>query len=372
MAKTADRGLGLRVFNGGPGSESKILAEGVSRNKFATYRTEEIGIMKRITETTLRSVLAYAAVAVVSLAVFTDARAADKVKVGVFPVTSGLPYFVALERGYFKDADIDAEMVRLIGGPALISAMITNDIDVAANLVTIEGMNANLKKPGIVNYVSINSQNKRYKMETFVVRKGYNAKKISDLKGARIMSAPGPANMVMARAVLAANGLKKGDYQLDQLAMPQHVTAMKAGTYDAGYTLEPAVTIMESRGFARALEAGVIATYILGKDEAEAWVAGTALTGKFLEKRPEVAKRFTQAWARALADIGKDASVRKHLVKNTFTPEAIAPTVPLVNFTMVKDMSADDKAEFQQFIDFVADSGVLSRKIDVTKYMKIF
>ncbi len=328
--------------------------------------------MKRITRLALRSALASAAAAVLSLAALTGAQAADKVKVGVFPVTSGLPYFVALERGYFKDAGIDAEMVRLIGGPALVAAMITNHIDVAANLVTIEGMNANLKKPGLVNYVSINSQNKKYKMETIVVRNGFDASRISDLKGAKIMSAPGPANMVMARAVLAANGLKKGDYQLDQLAMPQHVTAMKAGTYDAGYTLEPAVTIMENQGSAKALEAGVIATYILGDDDAEAWVAGTALTGKFLEERPDVAKRFTQAWARALADIGKDATVRRHLVKNTFTPEAIAPTVPLVNFTMVEDMSAQDKAEFQQFIDFVVDNKVISGKIDVTKYMKVF
>ena len=328
--------------------------------------------MKGITEFTRRSALTCAALAVASLAAFTGAQAADKVKVGVFPVTSGLPYFVALERGYFKDAGIDAEMVRLIGGPALVSAMITDSIDFAANLVTIEGMNANLKKPGLVNYVSINSQNKKYKMETFVVRKGFNATKIGDLKGAKIMSAPGPANMVMARAVLAANGLKKGDYQLDQLAMPQHVTAMKAGTYDAGYTLEPAVTIMENQGSAKALEAGLIATYILGNDEADAWVAGGALTGEFLKERPDVAKRFTQAWGRALADIAKDPSVRKHLVKNTFTPEAIAPTVPLVNFTMVKDLSAEDKAEFQQFIDFVVDNKVISGKIDVTKYLKTF
>ena len=64
--------------------------------------------------------------------------------------------------------------------------------------------------------------------------------------------------------------------------------------------------------------------------------------------------------------------MRKHLVKNTFTPEAIAPTVPLVNFTMVKDMSAQDKAEFQQFIDFVVDNKVISGKIDVTRYMKVF
>lgn len=325
-----------------------------------------------ISKLTRRTALGLAAAAAVTLSGVVGAQAADNVKVGVFPVTSALPYFVALERGYFKDVDIETEMVRLIGGPALISAMITNDIDVAANLVTIEGMNANLKKPGLVNYISINSQNKKYKMETFVVREGYDAKTIADLKGARIMSAPGPANIMMARAVLAANGLKKGDYQLDQLAIPQHVAAMKAGTYDAGYTLEPAVTMMKNLGSARTLETGVIATYVLGDDEADAWVAGTAMTGEFLAERPAVAKRFAAAWTRALDDIAKDDTVRKHLVKNTFTPPAVAPTVPLVHFVMTSDMTDADKAEFQQFMDFVTDNGILSEKVDVNKAIKTF
>lgn len=328
--------------------------------------------MIEFSKLTRRTALALAAVAAVSLSGVGAAQAADKVKVGVFPVTSALPYFVALERGYFKDVDIETEMVRLIGGPALISAMITNDIDVAANLVTIEGMNANLKKPGLVNYISINSQNKKYKMETFVVREGYDATKISDLKGAKIMSAPGPANIMMARAVLAANGLKEGDYQLDQLAIPQHVAAMKAGTYDAGYTLEPAVTMMENQGSAKSLETGVIATYVLGSDEADAWVAGTAMTGEFLEERPAVAERFAAAWARALDDIAKDDTVRKHLVKNTFTPPDVAPTVPLVNFVLTSDMTDADIAEFQQFMDFVTDNGILSEKVDVNKAIKTF
>lgn len=325
-----------------------------------------------LSKLTRRTALGLAAAATVTLSGIAGVQAADKVKVGVFPVTSALPYFVALERGYFKDVDVETEMVRLIGGPALVSAMITNDIDVAANLVTIEGMNANLKKPGLVNYISINSQNKKYKMETFVVRKGFDAKSIADLKGAKIMSAPGPANIMMARAVLAANGLKEGDYQLDQLAIPQHVSAMQAGTYDAGYTLEPAVTLMENQGSARSLETGVIATYILGDDNADAWVAGTAMTGKFLEDRPAVAERFAAAWARALDDIAKDDTVRKHLVKNTFTPEDIAATVPLVNFVLASDMTDADKAEFQQFMDFVSDNGILSEKVDVNKAIKTF
>ena len=74
------------------------------------------------------------------------AQAQDKVKVGVFPVSSSLPHFVAMERGFYKEQNIDAETVRLIGGPPNIAALIQNQIDASAVLVTIEGMNANLKK----------------------------------------------------------------------------------------------------------------------------------------------------------------------------------------------------------------------------------
>src|SRR5437016_12081361 len=95
----------------------------------------------------------------------TAAAAQDKVKVGVFPVSSSLPYFVAVERGFFKEQNIEPEMVRLIGGPPNVAAMITNQIDASAVLVTIEGMNANIKKPGVAMYISVNSQNKTYQME---------------------------------------------------------------------------------------------------------------------------------------------------------------------------------------------------------------
>src|SRR5262249_45224597 len=110
---------------------------------------------------TLRRVMSTLA-AIVALA--APAAAQDKVKVGVFPVSSSLPYFVAVERGFFKEQSIEPEMVRLIGGPPNVAAMITNQIDGAAVLVTIEGMNANIKKPGVAMYISVNSQNKTYQM----------------------------------------------------------------------------------------------------------------------------------------------------------------------------------------------------------------
>jgi NitT/TauT family transport system substrate-binding protein len=100
--------------------------------------------------------------AVVLAAVMTAgsgaALAQDKVRIGVFPVSSSLPHFVAAERGFYKEQKLDVEMVRLIGGPPNVSALITNQIDASAVLVTIEGMNANVKKPGVAMYISVNAQ----------------------------------------------------------------------------------------------------------------------------------------------------------------------------------------------------------------------
>jgi NitT/TauT family transport system substrate-binding protein len=240
-------------------------------------------------------------------------------------------------------------------------------------LVTIEGMNANLKKPGVAMYISLNSQNAKYQMEQFVVRKGLPAKSLKDLKGAKIMSAPGPANVTMAKAALAAVGLKEGDYTIDQLDMGQHVNAMKAGTFDAGYTLEPNASVMRKMGIADTIEAGVIAHYVLGDPDADAYVGGCALTSDFIKNRPDVAKRFTAAWAKAVDFINKNpAEARKHLAKNTFTPPEVVDSVPMIKYVMAKDLTAKDKESYQKFIDFSVTTGTLPEKVDVTKYLQSF
>src|SRR5258708_14668091 len=135
---------------------------------------------------TLRHVMS-ALAAIVALA--APASAQDKVKVGVFPVSSSLPYFVAVERGFFKEQNVEPEMVRLIGGPPNVAAMITNQIHAAAVLVTIEGMNANIKKPRVAMDIPVNSHNKTYQMEQFVVPKGLPPTSLKHLQGPRILSA---------------------------------------------------------------------------------------------------------------------------------------------------------------------------------------
>jgi NitT/TauT family transport system substrate-binding protein len=308
-----------------------------------------------------------------ALALPAQSQAQDKVSVGVFPVSSSLPYFVALERGFFKEQNIEPEMTRLMGGPPNVAAMMTNQIEVSAVLVTLEGLNANVKKPGVAMYIALNSQTKVWKMEQFVVRNGFPANSIADLKGAKLMSAPGPANLNTAKAILAKNGLKEGDYTIDQLDMGQHINAMTAGTFDGGYTLEPNASMMIKAGVARSLEAGVISKYILGDDKADAYAAGCAMTSDFIQKRPDVAKRFAAAWAKAISFISSNPDeARKYLANNTFTPENVVDMVSMLGYAMVGDMSRQQLTDLQTFADFGSSIGVVPEKVEVTKFLQKF
>ena len=237
----------------------------------------------------------------------------------------------------------------------------------------LEGMNANVKKPGVAMFIAMHAQNAEYRMEQFVAGANSGIKTLQDFKGKKLLSSPGPANLNTAKGILAKIGLKDGDYTIDQLDQGQHVNAIKAGTFDGGYTLEPSATIIAKTGAGYTVEAGVIAKYILGDVNANAYAAGCAFTTEFINARPDVAKRFAAGWAKAIDYIrANPAAARKHLAKNTLTPDDLVDVVPMLGYTMTKDMSPKQREELQRFADFGVQIGVVPEKIDVSKFVKAF
>ena len=325
--------------------------------------------MSKLTKITRRTFAGSLAAAAVG-GRYARAQSADKVKVGIFPVSSSLPFYVALDLGYFKELGVEPEITKLMGGPPNVAALITNQIEVSAVLVMLEGLNANVKKPGVAMYVAVHAQNAKYRMEQFVAGTKSGIKTLADFKGKKLLCSPGPANVNTAKGILAKIGLKDGDYTIDQLDQGQHVNAIKAGTFDGGYTLEPSATIIAQVGAGYTVEAGVIAKYILGDVDANAYAAGCAFTSEFIKARPDVAKRFAAGWAKAIEFIKADpAAARKHLAKNTLTPENLVDVVPMLGYTMTKDMTPKQKAELQKFADFGTQIGVVPEKIDVSKFI---
>jgi NitT/TauT family transport system substrate-binding protein len=112
---------------------------------------------------------------------------------------------------------------------------------------------------------------------------------------------------------------------------------------------------------------------VLGDPNANAFVGGCALTSDFIKNRPDVARRFAAAWAKAVNLINTDPQdARKHLLNNTFTPADVVDTVPMIRYYMVRDLTDKDKSDFQKFIDFSVQTGTLPAKVDVTKYLQAY
>jgi NitT/TauT family transport system substrate-binding protein len=302
----------------------------------------------------------------------TDAKAADQVKVGVFPVSSALPFFVAVERGYFAEQGIEPVPTRMASSTLIIQSFLSGDLEAAPTVVTTEAFNVNLITKNTILYLSINGQNDQNRQEIFVVRKGLDVSSIRDLKGkaTKIMSASGPANVAFAKAVLKANGLEEGkDYTMTDLPVNLHVSAMTAGTFDAGYTLEPAGTMLKASGGAVELEGGVVATHILGRKDAMAFAAGGAITTKFATERPDVARRYAIAWRKAIETIDRDPSAREALKVNTSVPPDLVMKVGVPKFTMADQVTAQNIADFQKYMDFATTQGIVRGQVDVTKYL---
>lgn len=294
------------------------------------------------------------------------AQAPDRVRVAIFNVTTTLPFHVAQERGLFAKHGIEAVPIMLQSPPLIVQALITNDADATSNLVTIEGANINLRRPGTALFFSLNGQNAEYRMEQFLVRPQSTAQSLRDLRGARIVAAPGPANLNAARFVLRSVGLEDGrDYSLVEQPMTLHVGALAAGSFDAAYTLEPVASIAVSRGAAKLLEAGVISTHLLGRQAALTYASGPAVTERFVRERPEVAKRYAAAWREALGLIATDPGVRGLFATHMNTPPDLAESIPLQRFRMLDELTPADLDDFQRFIDIAVQQGVVREKVDV-------
>jgi len=309
-----------------------------------------------------------------STALLPLAHAAEKVRLGVFPSSAALPFYIAQNRGYFKAAGLEVEEIPMTSHPLTVQAIVAGNIDGAANLVTLEGANMESRRPNTLKYLSLNGQNSAHMIEQFVVKAGHPARSLRDFKGGvKLFSAPGPANIGAARAVLKSVGLKEGsDFSIQEQPINMHASVLQAGTFDGGYTLEPAATIMVGQKIGQRVEAGVIATHLLGNKNASAFAAGAVLADRFVSERPDVARRFAEAWARGVKEAQSDTSTRGYLIAGMKVPPELAATVPLPRIVMARDLSPADVGDFQKFLDLGVELGVIKDKVDGKALVKAF
>lgn len=289
----------------------------------------------------------------------------DKILIGFWPIASGLPLYVGLERGIFKEAGLQVEGAKFASAQQVAEAMIAGRIHGSANGTASAALAlAEITSPNLFKIICSNPSNRKLVLDEIVVPKDSPIKSIAELAGKKVASGPGIQNVTLAKIILEKNGIHNP--QIVELPIGQHVPALAAGQIDAAYTLEPTGTAGRLKGLTRVLEPGVIAKYVLGDPDAP-WFGGSAsVTTAFMKDKPELAKRYVAAYAKAVDWVRKNPDEsRKHMDGFTAIEEALVKEVPLSGFTLYNEFKPSDIEYFQKFFDVFTERKIFSRRLDV-------
>ena len=177
-------------------------------------------------------------------------QAKPSVRIGYLPTDSFAALYILGDR-HLPAAGVGVEMVRLAGGPEILSQVATGQLQVGAAGMGAAGFNA--VASGLpVEFVA--PQHSGYLADYFTVRKaswGKEIKRIADLRGKPIaLNVRGAAVEWMLEEVLKLDGLTLKDVQIRLMPFPDMVPALESGAVEAGIVSEPFPTLAEERGVA--------------------------------------------------------------------------------------------------------------------------
>lgn len=298
-----------------------------------------------------------------SMPAIVRAQSAPKIRIGYWPVASGIPFFAAVDKGFFKQAGLEVEAVKFASPQQVAEAMLAGRLEGSSNGTASAALGiAELAQPGLLKIFCTNPTNAKYVLDEFIVAKDNTMKSVGELSGKKVGCGPGVQNVTLARTVLERAGAKS--FTITELPIAQHVAAIAANQVDACYTLEPTGTIGRLNGTTRNLEVGVIAKYVLG-DPMAPWHGGSAsFTTEFISKNPEIVKRFITAYKRGV-DLVKTipAEARPSLKGYTAIEGPLTNEVPMADYMFSTEFKQADIAAFQKFFDLFSEKGIFSKRI---------
>ncbi|PUE30372.1 ABC transporter substrate-binding protein [Limnohabitans sp. JirII-29] len=313
----------------------------------------------------LQAGAASAALGLMGAPAIVRAQSTPKIRIGYWPIAAGLPFYAAVEKGYFKEAGLDVEPIKFAAAQQIMEAMLAGRCDGSANGTGSANLAiGEIAAPGTFKIFCANPSNVKNVLDEFLVPVASTAKVMSDLKGKKVASGPGIQNVTLAKTVLERGGATGAT--VIELPIGQHVAALAAGQVDAVYTLEPTGTIGRLNGTTRVLEAGVISKYILG-DAMAPWFGGSAsLTAEFVKNHPVETKKFVTAYAKGVALVRSNATeARQYLKGYTAIEGALTSEVPLAAYTLYNEFTAKDIGHFQKFFDLFSDKGIFPSRLMV-------
>ena len=247
-------------------------------------------------------------------------HAQTKVKIGMSSSSSWIPIQIAVEKGFFKQRGLDAEIQLLASAPDTAKALVVGELDFAA-LAVERSVQATQQGKQIFNVLTIQT----LPPSAILVTKNstFKAGDFKSLKGKTVGVVFGGWSEVLVRYMLKKNNMAWEDINVLSTANPSTmISALQSGQVDALSAIEPVQSTVIANNSAK-----VFFDMEDPETAKTSWpnpfVATTLqATAAFVKKNPLIVKAVVEASAEGLKYVlSNQASVAADLAKkNVDTP----------------------------------------------------
>ena len=283
------------------------------------------------------------------------ALAQTKLNIGTMKIGDLSPFFVAQDRGFFKDAGLEINVTAMVGGAAIAPALASGALNVGwSNVVSIyqgylQGFDYRFVVNGAINKIGTNDE------FGLLVRADSTAKTGKDLEG-KTMATNTLRNITQLMGLhwVDNNGGNSSRVKWVELPFPQMEPALVNQQIDAFVAVEPFVTVPSKvNKKARVLghPAGGVAPRLLIASYfgSEAWI----------RKNADAAKAFITAYNRGIDAHNADVEKAKtSIAKHTGLKPELLKEMPLPAFE--KKLLESD---LQPMIDVAFHYKLIDRKL---------
>ena len=292
----------------------------------------------------------------------------DKIRVAYladFAGTSAVA--VAQEKGFFKEENLDVELVKFLNGPSEVAAMLSGDIQFAyighgAHSLAIQGK------------VNVLFPNGLSKSEQIIVGKWANVNDLAGLKGKTVGTQLGTSGDIVLDIALRKVGLTKNDVNVVNMDVSGIVSSMIGKKVDAVSVWAPYTFEISKQLGDEAIVMASITNYL---DEAvfpSSWI----VTPDYQKNNQDIVNRFSKAIFKAMdyRNDNMDETVEMVAKLNGTPSDSVAlekETAIWLTSSDIKNAYTDGTAakwyEAQQKI--FLNSEVVTEEVNVTNYVQI-
>jgi NitT/TauT family transport system substrate-binding protein len=260
----------------------------------------------------------------------TAGQAADLTTIRVANFTNIVvsPLFYGMDKGYFKEAGIEIEIVKVATGAASVSAVAASQADIGWAAGTVP-MFARAQGVPVKIFMTADQEGPPDHYGTHIdatAKSGINT--FADVKGKTVMiNAFGTAGELAIRERLQLANVSWDDVKKVVVPFPQMPAALETGSADVAVTIYPMQAAIMAN---KAIGAKVIGRGNLSVSGTQVVTASCYFaTDAWLAKNEKVALAFGRVWQRAQKEIDADPKLRLALwQKLSGMDEATAETIP--------------------------------------------